>query len=82
MRRAPFLILLVLPALARSDDGFITDGGAPRLMGRHPSIRMARERVVVTIRPQGYHVDVTFQFQNDGAACAVRMGFPDEDRSR
>ncbi len=78
VRKAPLLLLLA-PAFAHSDDGGLTNGGAPRLLGHHPSIRMARERVVVTIRPQGYHVDATFVFRNEGAACAVRMGFPDEN---
>lgn len=78
VRKAPLLLFLFLPVLSRADDGFLTNSGAPKLMARHPSIRMDRERVVVEIRPKGYHVDATFTFVNDGPACAVRMGFPDE----
>lgn len=79
VRIAPFLTFLALSVAAHADDGFLTYGGSPRLLSNHPSIRMARERVVIDVRPEGYHVEATFVFRNDGPACNVRMGFPDRD---
>lgn len=78
MRQAPFLALLAfLTVAARADDGALTYGGAPRLLSKHPSIRMVSESVTIDVLKQGYRVEATFVFRNEGSACQVRMGFPD-----
>ena len=78
LNRSLILTSLALSSIALADDGAMSFGGSPRLLTTHPSVRMARERVVVTVKPQGYHVDALFVFKNDGPGCKVRMGFPDQ----
>ena len=64
------------------NDGWVGYTGSPKLLGRHPSVRMVSERITATIRKETAIVDCHFVFRNDGAATAVRMGFPDEDGNR
>lgn len=63
---------------AFANDGGITLGGSPRLLGRHPSVRMQSEVVSIDTDGRRVHVVCDFVFKNTGKACDVRMGFPDE----
>lgn len=82
VRKAPLLApFVLLAAVAHADDAFLTYSGAPRLLSRHPTIRMVSESVTIDVIEQGYRVEATFAFQNEGRACAVRMGFPDRINS-
>lgn len=60
------------------DDGYVSLGGAPKLMKGHPTVRMADEFVRIDVQSKTIVVDVTFTFVNDGAATTVMMGFPDQ----
>src|SRR5580700_4314088 len=66
-----------LTVRAGADDGGIAYGGSPRLLGSHPSISMAAEKVVMVIEQREVHTVCDFAFTNHGKACRVRMGFPD-----
>ncbi len=48
------------------------------MLSGHPTVQMQSEEVKMDIAPELIKVDCTFYFKNDGAACTVRMGFPDE----
>lgn len=63
---------------AFANDGGLAMGGTPRLLKGHPSVRMACEVIRITVGEEKVSVDCDFTFQNDGLACTVRMGFPDE----
>jgi len=63
-----------------ADDAAITFGGNPKALAGHKSVRMVRERVVVTVEKGTAKYDCTFYFQNQGAPCKVRIGFPDRGR--
>jgi hypothetical protein len=63
---------------ARANDGGISFGGSPRLLTGHPSVSMQSEIVRMRIGEEKVTVDCTFIFQNQGPACTVRMGFPDQ----
>lgn len=68
---------LSVSAAALADDAAITFGGNPKALAGHKSVRMVRERVVVTINAKGATYDCRFVFHNEGDSCKVRMGFPD-----
>ncbi len=72
------MFLATLSACATADDAAISYGGAAASLSTHPSVRMVRERVVLTIGEKHVDADCTFSFKNEGPACTVRMGFPDE----
>ena len=84
IRSVPVIVtLLVLPLAVthvRADDGGIAFGGTPRLLTGHPSVSMRSEVVRMTVGRETVHVDCQFVFRNDGPACKVRMGFPDQAR--
>ena len=80
--------LLVLAASARANDSAIEGvGGTPTVIGslkkvapmqgEHPSIRMVRETIAITVGATNYDVVANFEFHNDGAARKVLMGFPE-----
>ena len=63
---------------ALANDANLSVGGTPKLMSGHATVRMEREKIVMTIGEATTTVVCDFWFKNDGPACAVRMGFPDE----
>ena len=77
---AAALLLFPGSAALRADDGGIAFGGAPRLLTGHPSVSMQSEIVRMSVGKETVHVDCQFVFRNDGPACKVRMGFPDQAR--
>ena len=64
-------------ATASANDGGISMGGSPGLLGSHPSVRMASELIKISVRGNRVRADCRFVFVNSGPACRVRMGFPD-----
>lgn len=68
---------VVAPPL-KANDGGIAYGGTPGLLKAHPSVAMKSEVVRIVVGKSKVKVDCRFVFQNHGAACQVRMGFPDE----
>lgn len=67
----------LLSGVASANDGGINVGGSPELLKDHPSVQMAGEDVRITVGRETLTADCRFVFQNHGAACTVRMGFPD-----
>lgn len=67
---------LALPA--RANDGALSKGGTPRLISGHSSVSMQSEVIRMTIGEETITTDCRFVFKNDGPACTVRMGFPDQ----
>ena len=65
--------------MALANDGAIigVGGRVARLSGKHPTVRMVRETVSMDVYPETYTVAAEFIFSNDGAACTVKMGFPE-----
>ncbi len=63
---------------AHADDGGISFGGAPHLMGGHASVAMQDEVITMDVKEKAIDVDCKFLFHNSGPKCTVRMGFPDE----
>lgn len=76
MKIAPLIVLLVT-SLAHANDGALTLGGSPKLMKGHPTVRMQSEVIQVWTDGEKVKVECDFVFVNDGAACTVKMGFPD-----
>ena len=70
----PILICAVALFL---NDGGLTMGGSPTLLKGHPTVRMESEIVKISVSNDEVVTDCTFVFRNSGAACDVRMGFPD-----
>ncbi len=67
-----------LAVAACADDGYISGvGGTIRLMSEHPSIRMASERVHVTVTPDRAFVAARFVLENTAGPVTVRIGFPE-----
>lgn len=70
---------LVVASIALNSAGLDYFGGRPRLMqGEHPTVRMVRERVTLDISSKTANVRCRYVFRNEGKACDVVMGFPDE----
>ncbi|MBI1755867.1 MAG: DUF4424 family protein [Fimbriimonas ginsengisoli] len=70
---------LVAMLAATFDDGFLVSGGAPRLQTNGTAtVRMVSEDIDAKISDHGVDVTCRFVFRNEGPACTVRMGFPDE----
>lgn len=63
------------PALA--DAARISAGGAVHQMRGGGTVSMASEVVRIKISDHLQEVDCTFNFENNGPACSVRIGFPD-----
>lgn len=70
-------IALANPA-AKADDGGISFGGSPSLLKGHKTVSMKSEVIKMEIHKESIKVDCLFVFHNDGPACTVRMGFPDQ----
>lgn len=70
-------LLLLLGTVAMANDGGISLGGSPGLVNGHPSVRMEKEVIRMTVGEQSVTVDCRFTFTNHGPATTVRMGFPD-----
>ena len=68
-------IVIALPVAA--DNAALTTGGLPTMMTSHPTVKMAWEKVQITVHANYVDADCNFEFQNTGTACNVRMGFPD-----
>lgn len=61
-----------------NDSGIEGVGGRWRfLRGEHPNVRMVSERVELDVYERDQNVRAAFVFHNDGAACSVKMGFPE-----
>ncbi|HEY9791004.1 MAG TPA: hypothetical protein V6D22_11430 [Candidatus Obscuribacterales bacterium] len=75
---AALLAMSFTGQIARADDGGISFGGSPHLMGAHASVAMKDEVVTMDISDKLIKVDCKFLFHNDGPAAVVRMGFPDQ----
>lgn len=74
------LILLLLSAVhALANDGWVGYSGAPRIEGKHPTVRMVDEVIHIKIGRTHMTADCRFTFKNEGNATSVRIGFPDHD---
>src|SRR2546421_6444969 len=73
-----FIMISASAGTSRADDAAIAFGGNPKMLHGHPSIRMVSERVIIVAGTKTDAVDCRFVFKNEGPACNVRMGFPDE----
>ena len=75
--RGWWLCLTLLVNATWADDGFASgQGGTPGALREHPTIRMVSE--VVTLRVPSRQVEARFVFRNEGPACTVSMGFPED----
>ncbi len=61
-----------------ADDGGISFGGSPHLLKSHATVSMKSEVIKIDVHDKKIAVDCYFVFHNDGPACTVRMGFPDQ----
>lgn len=73
-------VSLLSAAAAWADDGGISFGGAPYLLGPHKNISMKSEVIRMDIGKELIRVDCQFVFLNAGPRTRVRMGFPDQGR--
>lgn len=71
------ILAATLSAVAWSNDGWIGHSGAPRIEGKHPTVRMAEETITIKIGRDTMTADCRFTFKNEGAATTARIGFPD-----
>jgi len=69
--------LVCLFCIGLGDNAALTTGGQPKMMSSHKSIEMQSEVVDLTVHWNRVDTTCSFVFVNDGAACKVRMGFPD-----
>lgn len=72
------LCLFISVRCAHADTGWISDGGSVHLLGENKSISMESEVVNIRISKNLVEADCLFKFVNNGPACTVRMGFPDQ----
>jgi hypothetical protein len=72
-------LLALLGSTSLANDGWVGFSGAPKLDGKHPTIRMVDEVVHLKIGRKVMYGDCRFTFRNEGSACTVRIGFPDYD---
>ena len=68
---------LVCLSLFVRNDGWIGFSGAPKIEGKHPSVRMVNEQIHLKVGQDTLYGDCVFTFKNEGPACNVRIGFPD-----
>ncbi len=73
-----FITAAANPSPSSADDGGISFGGSPHLLKGHKSVSMRTEQIRIDVHEKIINVDCKFVFHNDGPACTVRMGFPDE----
>lgn len=71
------LMLLAFGTPAQGDAARISAGGAAHQMHGDGTVSMASEIVRIKISDHLQEVDCIFNFENNGSACSVRMGFPD-----
>ncbi len=72
------MLFLISATPTTADAGWVTGSGNPRLMkDEHETIAMKSEVVNITVRKKLISVECTFNFENSGPACSVKMGFPD-----
>lgn len=75
------LIALVLSCQtypASANVGWISSGGAVHLLSNNATVSMQSEVVNVTVSKNEVRADCRFVFVNQGPACTIRMGFPNE----
>lgn len=70
--------LLVAAGHAAANDGWIGNGGSPKLMAPHPTVRMLREKVRIYVDKDKITVEADFWFRNGGPTTSTNVGFPDE----
>lgn len=63
---------------AHADAGWISIGGDVQPLSENPTVVMKSEVVDVVVGREVVRVDCRYVFANEGPACRVRMGFPDE----
>jgi hypothetical protein len=76
-----FLVVIVVGVCAcpaSADAGWISSGGAAHLLTENQSVTMQSEVVNIHVSKNLIKADCSFTFLNEGPACKVRMGFPDE----
>ena len=78
MRSCALFLFSALVGPVFANDGSLTLGGSPQLLSSHPTVRMKSEVITFMIREGQLMADCNFTFVNDGKACEVRMGFPDQ----
>lgn len=69
--------MFVCALLWNLNDAAIAQGGSPRMLDSHPTVRMQSEKIVVTVGKDNTTADCRFVFVNAGPACTVKLGFPD-----
>ncbi len=79
MKLPLFVLSLVLFSGAVANDGWVGYTGAPRIEGKHPTVRMVDEVIHIRIGKTEMTADCRFTFKNEGNAASVRIGFPDHD---
>ncbi len=72
-------LLTLIGASALANDGWVGYTGAPRIEGKHPTIRMVDEVIYLKIGRNEMTADCRFTFKNEGSATTARIGFPDYD---
>lgn len=80
-RRALLIsVLFIVMSVSRADadTGWISDGGSVHLLGENGSVSMESEVVNIRVSKNLVEADCLFKFVNNGPACTVRMGFPDQ----
>lgn len=82
MKHFSLLLLLMSAVAARANDASLDFSGTPRQMSGHPSVEMKSEIVRLSIGRDTVRADCRFEFVNHGAACDVRVGFPDDSFER
>ena len=73
-----FVAVCFAGSVAHANDGGIAFGGSPKLLSGHPTVRMESELIQMNVGEKTVVVDCKFIFVNNGPACKVRMGFPDQ----
>lgn len=77
VKLSALIFLLCCATQAISNDGWVGHAGTPRIEGKHPTIRMVDEVIVIKIGAETMTADCRFTFKNEGAATTARIGFPD-----
>lgn len=68
----------VVAGMAAANDGWVGNGGSPKLMAPHPTVRMLREKVRIHVAKDKITVEAEFWFRNGGPTTSTNVGFPDE----
>jgi hypothetical protein len=68
----------VAAGVAAANDAWVGNGGSPKLMAPHPTVRMLREKVRIHVGKKKVTVEAEFWFRNGGPTTATNVGFPDE----